>query len=249
MKSFVVSLWFYTFITLSSALLFPVAAVVRLLNGAWDPRLRLLHRFTSWWGSLYTWCNPLWKVEISGAPLPPAESAHVFVANHQSMADILVLFRLRTHYKWVSKAENFRIPFIGWNMSLNRYVRIKRGTVRGNLKMMRDCERTLRAGNSLMMFPEGTRSPDGTLRRFREGAFELAIRCGAPVLPIAIDGTFNALPKSGILLRGPHTFRVRILPAVPVEATSDAAALARDIENRIRVALAELRNCPPGVIA
>ena len=143
------------------------------------------------------------EVTITGTEHLDTEMPVVMIANHQSFADILVLFRLRAHYKWVSKAENFRVPLIGWNMSLNRYIRIERGSIRGNLKMMRDCEVALRDGNSLMIFPEGTRSVDGRMRPFKEGAFELAIRMRRPILPIVITGTGEALPEAGHPAAGP----------------------------------------------
>lgn len=212
-----VSTYFWAFMLLSSLLLFPVAAAIRIVTSPFDRRLRLLHRFTSIWGSLYTWCTPMWKVQITGAENLPDDSPHIIVANHQSFVDILLLFRLRLHYKWVSKIENFRAPLIGWNMSLNRYIPIARGTMKGNLGMMRACEDALRQGNSLMMFPEGTRSPDGTMKPFKDGAFELALRTQSPILPIVITGTAQALSKGGVLLDR-STLNMTVLPPLPYAA-------------------------------
>lgn len=212
--SFLITVFFWGFMLLTSIIFFPVALVLRVATGPFDRRLRLLHRFTSFWGSLYTLAHPLWKVTVTGMEHLSVEAPAVIIANHQSFADILVLFRLPLHYKWVSKAENFRVPLIGWNMGLNRYIRIERGSIRGNLKMMRDCEVALRDGNSLLIFPEGTRSTDGRMRPFKEGAFELAIRMRRPILPILITGTGEALPKRGIMLRGRHQMQVRILPPI-----------------------------------
>lgn len=90
-------------------------------------------------------------------------ATYVMVANHQSLLDILVLFRLFRHFKWVSKVENFKVPFVGWNMRLNRYIPLKRGDRASVIEMIARCERTLRSGSSIMMFPEGTRSQDGHL--------------------------------------------------------------------------------------
>lgn len=217
MMSFLITVYFWGFMLLTSIIFFPVALVLRVATGPFDRRLRLLHRFTSFWGSLYTHAHPLWKVTVTGMEHLSVEAPAVIIANHQSFADILVLFRLPLHYKWVSKAENFRVPLIGWNMGLNRYIRIERGSIRGNLKMMRDCEVALRDGNSLLIFPEGTRSTDGRMRPFKEGAFELAIRMRRPILPILITGTGEALPKRGIMLRGRHQMQVRILPPIMPE--------------------------------
>jgi 1-acyl-sn-glycerol-3-phosphate acyltransferase len=226
-----VTVYFWSFMLVTSLILFPVALLIRIVTAPFDRRLVLLHRFTSFWGSLYTWGNPLWTVEIAGAEHLPSTRPRVMVANHQSFADILLLFRLHAHYKWVSKVENFRVPLIGWNMSLNRYIRIERGSIRGNLKMMRDCEKALEEGNSVMIFPEGTRSVDGRMRPFKEGAFELALRTRSAVLPIVIAGTAEALPKRGILLRGKHRMQVRILPPIPPESFrgKDARQLSQEV--------------------
>ena len=215
-----VSVYFWTFMALSSLLLYPVALLIRLATSPFDSRLRILHRFTSLWGSLYTWCTPIWKVRITGEEHLPGDVPHVIVANHQSFVDILLLFRLRLHYKWVSKVENFHAPLIGWNMSLNRYIPIARGTIKGNLQMMRACEEALKAGNSLMMFPEGTRSPDGMMRPFKDGAFELALRTHCPILPIVIGGTAQALAKKGMLLQKSPDVRLQVLPAIPYSVFS-----------------------------
>jgi 1-acyl-sn-glycerol-3-phosphate acyltransferase len=211
------SLLFWSFLTLSSVVLFPVAVVIGVLTLPFDPRKVLLHRFTCFWASLYTWLNPAWPVTVSGRE-KIGDEATVMVANHLSFLDILVLFRLLTHFKWVSKVENFRVPFIGWNMVLNDYIPLTRGDRTSVVQMMRACERTLASGSSIMMFPEGTRSPSGRMRRFKTGAFELAIKSRRPIQPIVIQGTHDALPKRGFVLRGRHPIRITVLDVVPLEA-------------------------------
>ena len=208
------SLLFWTFLVLSSVLLFPVALLVWAVTAPFDRRLVVLHRFTCFWGSLYTWLNPAWPVAIEGREHIRPGVAYVMTSNHQSLVDILVLFRLFRHFKWVSKIENFRIPFIGWNMRLNRYIPLVRGKRESVIRMMDMCEKTLLAGNSVMIFPEGTRSLDGRMRAFKSGAFELALRTKTPILPIVLDGTARALPKRGYLLQGHHPIRVRVLAEI-----------------------------------
>ena len=210
----ILSLGFWAFLALTSLLLFPMALLVWAVTAPFDRRLVVLHRFTCFWASLYTWFNPAWPVVISGREHIRDGVAYVMVSNHQSFVDILVLFRLFRHFKWVSKIENFRVPLIGWNMSLNRYIPLVRGKRESVLRMMRMCEATLAGGSSVMIFPEGTRSADGRLKNFKSGAFELALRTRSPILPIALDGTARALPKRGYLLQGHHPIRIRILPAL-----------------------------------
>ena len=209
---------FWVFLVASSCLLFPIAVLIWAATRPFDPRLRALHLFTCFWGSLYTWANPAWPVRLSGREKIRRDEAYVMVANHQSLLDILVLFRLFVHFKWVAKAELFRIVCIGWNMSLNRYIRLRRGDPGSIKQMMDDAERTLAEGSSLMIFPEGTRSPDGHLKAFKHGAFTLALRGKVPLLPIVVEGTSNALPKRGFILQGRHAISVRVLPEIPYES-------------------------------
>ncbi len=207
--------WLY--LTFSSIALFPIAFTVWLLTVAFDRKLVLLHKFTCLWASLYTWTSPWWPVTIVGREKIRKGVPYVMVANHMSLLDILVLFRLFNHFKWVSKLENFRVPCIGWNMSLNRYIALRRGDKKSIREMMANCDKALSAGNAIMMFPEGTRSKDGRLRPFKHGAFTLAKRNNVPVLPIVIEGTGNALPKAGLTLQGRHHITVRVLDEIAPE--------------------------------
>ncbi len=215
------SVLFWAFLVASSILLFPFALLVWLLTVPFDRRLVWLHRFTCFWASLYTWLNPVWPVRVEGRERIRRDETYVMVSNHLSLLDILVTFRLFTHFKWVSKIENFRVPCIGWNMRLNRYIPLRRGDRQSVEQMFEACEKTLAEGSSIMMYPEGTRSVDGRMRPFKLGAFELAIRCRRPVLLIAIQGTGDALPKRGFVLRGRHPISLRVLGEIPVEELGD----------------------------
>jgi len=214
---------FWIFLVVSSLLCFPVALVIWAVTAPFDRRRALLHQFTCFWASLYTWLNPAWPVAVSGREHIRRDATYVMVANHQSLLDILVLFRLFVHFKWVAKIELFKIPCIGWNMSLNRYVRLRRGDPESIERMMRTCEARMAEGSSIMMFPEGTRSADGRLKPFKHGAFTLAKTVRAPLLPIVVEGTADALPKRGFVLQGRHHIRVRVLPEIAYERFADAS--------------------------
>ncbi|MCP4003619.1 MAG: 1-acyl-sn-glycerol-3-phosphate acyltransferase [bacterium] len=215
------SLVFWSFLVASSVALFPFAVAIWALTLAFDRHLRILHQFTCFWASLYTWLNPIWPVKVEGRNKIRRDTAYVIVVNHQSLLDILVLFRLFVHFKWVSKIENFRVPFIGWNMSMNRYIKLVRGDRESIIQMIAESQRTLESGSSIMMFPEGTRSSDGRIRAFKPGAFELAKRTRSPILPIILDGSARALPKRGFVLQGRHPISVRVLDEVSPEQFED----------------------------
>lgn len=234
------SVVFWAFLTISSILLFPVAVLLWASTALFDERLVWLHRFTCFWASLYTWVNPVWQVSIEGRERIRRDETYVMVSNHLSLLDIFVVFRLFTHFKWVSKIENFRLPFIGWNMRLNRYIELRRGERSSVLKMLRACRRTLDEGNSIMMFPEGTRSVDGKLRPFKPGAFQLAIDCQRPLLVMTIEGSGGALPKRGFVLQGRHRIRMSVLGEIPVkDLGEDAEALADRVRAQMARALGQ----------
>ncbi len=148
---------------------------------------------------------------MTGRRRIPWQDPVIIVSNHASLIDILVLFALYRPYKWVSKAENFKLPFIGWNMDLNDYVKVRRGDRASVIDMMDRCRGHLRAGSSLLIFPEGTRSKSGELQAFKDGAFRLAMECDRPIVPVAVSGTARSLPKHGLILREPMDARVEVL--------------------------------------
>lgn len=203
---------------ITSIPLFLIALVLRIVTYPFDRQLKLLHLFTCFWASLYTWMVPAWKIKIEGRKHVRKGIPYVMVANHQSHLDVLVLFRLFCHFKWVSKIEIFRVPLIGWNMVLNRYVKLKRGDSESVQQMMEMCERHLDSGSSILIFPEGTRSPDGEIKKFKLGAFQLALKKKVPLLPIVISGTHRALPKYKIDYTGFHRIYVKVFEEIPYAA-------------------------------
>ncbi|WNG55551.1 1-acyl-sn-glycerol-3-phosphate acyltransferase [Archangium gephyra] len=219
------SVLFWSFFLASSAVLFCVALVLFLVTWPFDRNGRVLHLFSSGWAQLYFWVNPGWRLRIQGRERLPWHGPAVLVSNHQSVGDILVLFGLYRPFKWVSKASNFKLPFLGWNMYLNRYVGLVRGDKESIARMMAGCERWLARGVPVLLFPEGTRSPDNQMRPFKDGAFRLAHAKGCPLIPMVLTGTGDTLPKHGLLLRFRADCEVSVLEPVDPRAFPDPAAL------------------------
>lgn len=207
----IIAVAWFIFVIVTSAMVFPMAVLTWVSTVLFDRRLKALHLLTCFWASLYTWIMPSWPISIRGKEKIRKDAAYVIVSNHQSQLDILALFRLFIHFKWVSKIEIFKIPVIGWNMLLNRYIKLRRGDRESVRAMMEHSERTLAEGSSVFIFPEGTRSHDGVLKKFKTGAFELAKKMKVPILPIVINGTRDALPKHSMNYHGSHPIRIRIL--------------------------------------
>ncbi len=213
-----ISAAFLLFMALSSILFFQIAVVIRVLTGFFDRRLVLLHYFTSFWAAVYLWVMPAWSVSVRDRQNIRKGVTYMVVSNHQSQLDILLAFRLFFPFKWVSKAEVFSLPFIGWNMVLNQYIKLKRGDKESIRIMLDQCEKALSRGSSVYFFPEGTRSATGILKPFKPGAFLLAKKMNVPILPIVINGSKNALPKHSLNFHGKHPMRIRVLPEIPPES-------------------------------
>jgi 1-acyl-sn-glycerol-3-phosphate acyltransferase len=229
------SVIFWAFVVVTSILLFPIALLIWLVTLPFGPRRIALHRFTCFWASLYTWVNPAWPVTITGRENIEPGRTYMLVANHLSLLDILVVFRLFRDFKWVSKIEVFKVPVIGWNMRLNGYIPLRRGDRESVVEMLAACRKALGQGSSIMMFPEGTRSATGELRPFKAGAFELAKETSVPIVPMVIRGTHDALPKRGFVLQGRHPISVTVLPEVPVSTVEgmDVEALTDHVRGLI----------------
>jgi 1-acyl-sn-glycerol-3-phosphate acyltransferase len=198
MRDYVRSFFIWAGIAGLTAMMFPpgmVMAAVAWLCG--DRTARFGHWWATLWGKGIIKINPAWSCTVEGQV--PAGKHYVIVANHESMGDIMVAFHLDTHFKWFAKAILFQVPFMGWHMTLAGYIPVKRGhssSVRGAMARAR---RWLDRGVSVVFFPEGTRSRDGNVQPFKQGAFRLALEAQVDLLPVAITGTRDALPK--------HSFR------------------------------------------
>src|SRR6185369_11674287 len=172
--------WFFA----SGVFFLAAVALVTLFTAPFDKNRRLSHYMASFWGYFYFLTNPFWRFRIIDRDYIDSKKTYVLVANHQSYMDILALYSLFKPYKWVSKEEIFKVPVIGPNMQLNQYVQIKRGDLKSIKEMMNCCKDWLRRGVSLLIFPEGTRSPDGQIQQFRDGAFRLSCEMNVPLIPI-----------------------------------------------------------------
>lgn len=235
---------FWPYFVGSCAALFVPALGIWAATSALDKRKKTLARFTSAWGAHYLASAPLAGVTLLGRDRVVEDRPAIYVANHQSMSDILAVFAAHIPMLWVSKVENFYAPFLGWNMALNGFVPLRRGHLPSIMKMYRQCLRRLGEGHSLFVFPEGTRSPDGRLQPFYGGAFRLATRAGVPIVPMVVEGTADVLSKGSMVVH-PRRCIVSILDAVhPEEAGGDHRALMKLVRRRMIEEQRRLRTPP-----
>jgi 1-acyl-sn-glycerol-3-phosphate acyltransferase len=211
----------------------PMVALVLLVTWPFDRNRVAAGRLLRLCGAFVSRSFPFWRIRIEGK-IPPGRQAYVVVANHQSFLDIFVLSNLPREMKWVAKKSLFAIPWVGWSFYLSGDIAVERGDAASAAKVMAKAKRYLANGMSVMLFPEGTRSRDGKLLPFKAGAFKLAIDAGVPVLPIAVSGTAQGMPKGSPWVR-PTRITVRILDPVPTTGMTnrELRGLVEGVRERI----------------
>lgn len=228
------------FFLLAAVFLVPLVWV-RLFTRA-DPGRRVRGRWLRRFGRVTDALNPLWHFRVEGErPAGIDSRPFVVVANHQSSADPFLLALLPWDMRWVAKVELFQKPLLGWLLSLGGDIPLHRGERASVVAMMDQCRATLAAGVSVMFFPEGTRSPDGRLQAFKDGAFQLAIETGTPVLPVVVQGTRACRPK-GNLWFGEASAVAKVLAPIEVAGLTldDVPQLKARVRKQIAAALTEL---------
>ena len=226
---------YYIFFISTGTFFVSISAIIWLFTFWWDKKLRAVHIFTQLWSNILIYIVPTWKLNVIGKENINKNKTYVIVSNHQSEFDIPVASFLKIHFKWVSKAEVFKVPIIGWNMTLNNYIKLVRGNKRSIIHMIKDCGDSIRLGNSIYIFPEGTRSKTGVMRRFMSGAFVIAQREKIGILPVVINGTKNIMEKGSLSLNFKADISLKILKEIPYEEIKDKSAelVAENVRNLI----------------
>ena len=185
---------------------------------------------------VHTWLNPMWSFHTSGLEITDPRRPYVVVANHESFADMLLISHLPWEMKWLAKETWFKFPLVGWLMMMAGDIKIIRGNKQSIITAMRGCHDRLDKKVSVMLFPEGTRTRDGGLGEFKDGAFRLAIETGCPILPLVVAGTREAMQK-GDWRWNVTSAEVRVL--TPIETTGLTKADVGDLRDRVRTIIAD----------
>jgi 1-acyl-sn-glycerol-3-phosphate acyltransferase len=157
------------------------------------------------------------------------------MANHSSLIDTPALFAyLPYQFRIMAKKELFYIPFMGWHLWTAGNFPIDRSDPRKTAKSLRKVIEGVRAGKSLAVFPEGTRTPDGNLQEFKHGAFKIAVRAGVPIVPVSIRGTFALLPKTTL---APRPGKVEVIIGEPIETSEYSERNLSELISRTRAAI------------
>lgn len=172
----------------------PVVAIIWLFTAPFDRGRYAAGRAFRIVGVTAMRLNGLWKFRTRGS-LDDARRPYVVVANHESYADVFLISCFPWEMKWLSKDTMFKIPCMGWMMQMAGDIKLVRGDRDSTINAIAQCRDRLAKKVSVMIFPEGTRSKTQEMLPFKDGAFRLAIETQAPVLPIAVAGTRNAMAK------------------------------------------------------
>jgi 1-acyl-sn-glycerol-3-phosphate acyltransferase len=233
-----VSLWTWAVLIVCVLLWLPLLLAVRLATLADAGRYQVGYLFRQI-GVITARLTAYWKFSYRGTMPADPRRPYVVVSNHESFTDILLISHLPWEMKWLSKAELFRIPFMGWLMYLAGDVPVKRGFGPSAVEAMAKCREILARKVSVMIFPEGTRSSTMDLLPFKDGAFRLAIDAGVPILPLALHGTSTALRKHDWRI-GRSTAVVEVLS--PVETAGLTPADVPALKERVRNLIVEARD-------
>lgn len=209
---------FITFVTAAvifSILIVPVFILAWLFTVPFDSRKRrVLHKLSYFWSYVIYKLHPKWEINIIGKENIVPGQNYVVLSNHQAMFDIPLIMHTGLNIAWVSKREIYNIPLFGLILLLRGDVTIRRGTVSSAKMMIKSCSKKIKDGLSIAMFPEGTRTKTGEMGKFLSGAFLLASRAQCPILPIAIDGTFDALNSKAPRKK---VFTISIAPPIMID--------------------------------
>ena len=208
LQTLVIVVWFILVTVVISTSVIICSFFSRTGNGP-----HLLARF---WANSILWVARA-KITVSGAEKLDPNRSYIYMANHQSNADIpLLLGRLPVQFRWLAKAELFKIPIFGQAMRGVGYISIDRSNRKSAFESLKRAAQTIRNGTSVLIFPEGTRSRDGNMLPFKKGGFVLSVDSGVPIVPIIIRGTREIISKGHFMIR-PAPITMQILD--PVETS------------------------------
>ncbi len=239
----VISAYSWTIFAISLVVWLPMVAVVRLVTAPFDSgryaagylfrKVVVFHQKT----------NPLWKFTVSGEVPDNPRNPYVVVANHESFVDILLISHLPMEMKWLSKDTFFKIPVVGWLMSLAGDIKLSRGDKSSAAEAIRQCHDRLQKNVSVMIFPEGSRSKTGELQEFKNGAFRMAVDAQVPILPLVVLGTRSALRKDDWRF-GDSEAEVRILEPISTDGLTveDVPELRERVRSIIETELSSMRS-------
>jgi 1-acyl-sn-glycerol-3-phosphate acyltransferase len=206
-RAFLVTLVTFTYVLI----LGPPVLIYGAISGNTDP----IYNIGMLGAKMALWLAGV-RLEIHGLDRIPRDRPVVFMANHQSNCDPPALLAVLPPVLVMVKKEFFRVPLIGRGMVQCGFIRVDRSNREQALEAVEKGVQALKAGKSFLVYPEGTRSPDGRLQRFKKGVFVMAIKASAPIVPISVSGSNKIMPKGKFVIR-PGDVRITFHETVATE--------------------------------
>lgn len=208
----------YYVVTLTVACVLYVASFIALVVCyPFDKKRVVVHTLSKWITDVIFGLPPKMGRDVIGSENIDPKQPYVIVLNHNSMVDILCLYKIPLVFKWVSKKEVYRIPLVGRLLFAHGDIVINRASAKEAMQMVHDKGKEwLKRGASVAIFPEGTRSKDGEIHNFKAGAFLLAKDAGVPILPIVLDGTTTMI-RGGFWMNWKNRITIKVLPPISAE--------------------------------
>ena len=190
-----------------------------------------IHKMANLWAKILLLISNT-KVEVIGSENILHGKPQIFMANHQSDFDILiVLGHVPGQFRWIAKKELFNIPIFGAAMKTAGYIEIDRNNHEKAMQSMDEAALRIREGKSVMTFPEGTRSRDGEIKAFKQGAFHLAIKSGVPIVPISIIGSGRIMPKRSVRIK---PGQIKLVIGEPIDVKSIDIEKRHELIEKVR---------------
>lgn len=234
---------YYVFLVLLCTVFMILSAVALVVCYPFDRGRRVVHELSRILVRIFFFIPLRWRQRVEGRELIDRRKQYVIVINHNTVIDIPTLYYLPFNFRWVSKREVFRVPFFGQYLVLHGDICIDRGRAAEALEqMVRKGKMWIGRGASIAIFPEGTRSKDGEIHRFKAGAFTLAREAGVEILPVVLDGT-RTLIRKNLLFNWGNRITIRVLPPIPAErvAATEPHELMTEVHDAMCAALADIR--------
>lgn len=240
MKSlFSVFLW--TYFCVLFAVFFVIISIAFLITFPFDPYRKIPNRILAMMARLMMMASPNWKIDISGEEKFDPEIPTIFIANHQSFLDMALAYHLPWQMKWVSKRSLALIPVMGWLVWLTGHLTINRKS-KSALKKLDNLVQPLKDKVPVMIFPEGTRTLDGELKRFKNGAFLLAMEYGFNIQPMVLNGGHLAMKSGSKVVNPKVSFTISILDPIKTSDFKDLNTLKDHSYKLIAEELQRIRN-------
>ena len=237
------SILYYIFTLLQVSFWFVVSIIVLGVTYPFDKSRRWVHECSRYICKWLFGIPPRMKRTIDGVENIDPNKAYVMVMNHNSGIDIFAAYKIPLNFRWVSKREVFRVPFMGPLLTIHGDIPIERGNpAEAMAKVLSLGKLWLGRGASVAIFPEGTRSKTGEINRFKMGAFNLAKEANVEILPIVMTGT-NKMFRKGWLVNWTNHVAIRVMKPIPVEeiAATDVKEMAQKVREQMVDELAKLR--------